>query len=544
MLLSFLTLVCEQCLGSVLKFPRVNMLWFTLVVLLLEVFILRGFCIGIFQFFIDFMALDNSGCPEESRIIKDDVMDDEHSDCEDGIADCNDDDSDYDDDNADTEEDDSPEDAIKANETILRLQEENATKARIVEQLKKTVDELIEGGLQTEQKVRDLERLNEEKEIKICSVTAEMKSLKKEMALKVKDAEDLKRENEDKDSTLIILNSTVTVLEMEKETLYRDLKEMETDNTATHSQLKNLTEELERLRKETRRKQYRIESLQKESDDRNVKISSLEDELEVLTNEKLRAEENLQQLEECKIEMAEQKKEVQKLKDQNLQRDGEILRLENECSLKQKEVISLLKETKNFVAEKMNGQKNEMMRRTVQLEFELADLKEDLETMEFEKMEAIVEIESLQEENSAKDTKIRSLEREVEILKEMANERMKEKEVSVKMVQTEHSVSPRKVGKKSSSGKTRCLRKPQINCQSLYQQMDKIEKELHQIRALKQPSADTKRSSKALAKTSSVKKPQNTEVHHKMMMESAARLQRLEQESAMVRKLYKINSVT
>ncbi|XP_066953359.1 coiled-coil domain-containing protein 102A-like [Macrobrachium rosenbergii] len=199
-----------------------------------------------------------------------------------------------------------------------------------------------------------------------------------------------------------------------------------------------------------------------------------------------------------------------------------------------------------------------MTRRKVQLEFELAETKEELETMEFEKMETIVEIERLQEENLAKDMKIESLETKLRILKEeKAIEKVKEHELIskekemynrkknlVKLVPIELPVSEKKVEEKETPDKPRCLRKPQINCKALYQRLDSIEEGIKQIEALEHHSTGTKRRSKALAKTPSVKKPLNTEVHHKMMMESAARLQRLEQESAMVRKLYKINSVT
>ncbi|XP_066964330.1 formin-1-like [Macrobrachium rosenbergii] len=173
------------------------------------------------------------------------------------------------------------------------------------------------------------------------------------------------------------------------------------------------------------------------------------------------------QLDRCKIEIVD-KEELEKLKEQNLQRYREVLQLENECTQKQKEVIHLLKESKTVVAEKSkaNGKLNEMTRRRVQLEFELAEAKEELETMEFEKMEATLELERLQEETLAKDTKIRSLETKVKILKgEKASEEMKghnlirkEKEVSrreknmIKMVPQEQPISERKAEKKKGFG--------------------------------------------------------------------------------------------
>ncbi|XP_066953317.1 flagellar attachment zone protein 1-like [Macrobrachium rosenbergii] len=100
-----------------------------------------------------------------------------------------------------------------------------------------------------EQKIRDLERLNQENESQISSMPAEIEKLGKEMALKAKETEELIRENEDKNSTLIILESTVVVLEMEKETLHQDLKKMENDKNATQVLLNKLNEDLERLEK-------------------------------------------------------------------------------------------------------------------------------------------------------------------------------------------------------------------------------------------------------------------------------------------------------
>ncbi|XP_066976788.1 paramyosin-like [Macrobrachium rosenbergii] len=512
------------------------------------------------------MALDDSGRPENSGTDKDQDMVDNDSDCKDDSSGCQeDDDSNREDDISDSEEGydseweeifhligQNTEEAIKENGNVLRLEKENIEKALIIEELKKKVEGLTEGGMKKEQDMRDLQRLIQEKETQISSMPAEMEKLRKEIALKAKDTEKLIMENEDKDSTLIILESTAVVLEMEKETLNRNLKEMESDRNKTHIQLNKLSEDLERLRAENRLKQNHVENLQKENEEKDLRINGLVDKLEVLNTEKQRAEENLQQLEQCKKEMEQTKKDVEKLEEQNFQRNRESLRLENECSQKQKVVISLLKETKSVVTEKINGKMNEMTRRTVQLEFELAETKEELEIMEFEKLEATVEIERLQQENFEKDQKIRSLETSVKMLKEeKANGTAKEKEVFherrnvVKMAPKEQSVPERKDEKTKSLDETRCLRKPQINCKALYRQMDNIEELLHQARAQKQPSAGTKTRSKALAKTPAVKKPINIEeVHKKMRLESASRLRRLEQDSKMVKNLYKINSVT
>ncbi|XP_066980124.1 calponin homology domain-containing protein DDB_G0272472-like [Macrobrachium rosenbergii] len=334
-----------------------------------------------------------------------------------------------------------------------------------------------------------------------------MEILKKEISQKEKETEKLVKENEDKDSTLIILESTVAVLEMEKTTLHHDLKEMENDRHATEVQLRKLIEDLESLREENRRKRHRFESLQKENDDKALRITGLEDQLEVLVIQKQRAEENLQQLAECEAEIGKSKNELEKLKQQNLLKDREILRLENECSLKQKEVIGLLEKSKSIVAEKANRKINAMTKTSVRLEFELAETKEELETMEFEKMEAIVETERLQEENLAKDTKIRSLETKVGVLKEKKkNETVEERQLitkekemfnkktnMVKLVPVEQLVSERKVGKKKALDKTRCLRKPQIDCKALYRRLDTNEEGLNQIRASELHSSVTKR---------------------------------------------------
>ncbi|XP_066982723.1 myosin-6-like [Macrobrachium rosenbergii] len=326
---------------------------------------------------------------------------------------------------------------------------------------------------------------------------------------------------------------------------------MESDRNETEVQLKRLNEDLQRLREENESKHNEFESLLKENEEKNRKINCLEHELEVLKIEKQRAEDNLQQLEECRTELAGRKKEADKLKEQNLQRDKEILQLQNECSQKQKEVIRL----------QANGKLTELTRNKVQLEFELAEMKEELETMEFEKMEAIVELESLQEESSAKDQKIRSLETELTILQEEKknkitkevgllcdeNELLEGKKNVVKIVTKEKPLPE----KKTDLDKTRCLRRPQIDCKGLYRRLDSIEEGINKLRTLEQSSAGTRRGTKkVLTKTSSLTKPNQTpkmsskELHKKMRLESAARLQRLEQESQMVKNLYKINSVT
>ncbi|XP_066981249.1 trichohyalin-like [Macrobrachium rosenbergii] len=475
-------------------------------------------CMDIVQFFTYFMALDDSGRPEDSGTDKDQDMVDDDSDClEDDDSDCLD-------------------EAIKKNGNILRLEEENIAKARMIEELKEKVERLAEGRLHMERDIRDLERLVQEKEKQICSLPAEMERLRKEIALKEKDTERLMKENEDKDSKIIILESTAVVLEMEKETLYHNLKEMESDRNRTYIQLSKLNENLERLRQENKMKQNYFENPQQENEDKDLRINGLIEKLEILNTEKQRADENLKQLEQCKKEMVEAKKGVGKLEEQNFQRDREILRLENECSQKQNLVIGLLNETKSAEAEKANRNLNELTRRRIQLEFELAETKEELETMEFEKLEATVDIERLQKDNFAKDKKIRSLESQVKMLKE---------EKTNGTVKKEQSASEKGDEKKKALGKTRCLRKPQINCKALYRQVDSIEEELRQIRAQKQPSAATKRRAKALAKTPAIKKPLSREESHKTMrIESAARLRRLEQDAKMLRNLYKINSVT
>ncbi|XP_066969102.1 uncharacterized protein MCAP_0864-like [Macrobrachium rosenbergii] len=518
------------------------------------------------------MALDNSDCPEESR-----AQDDDNSDCEDDDSSDSEDDegSDSEEDSSDSEEDSSAsqeeitnldisrkvEEATEENENVLRLEKERLQKDQLIIELKKKVEGLTEGELKMEQNMRDLERLNQEKERQIYSVSAEMRKLRNEMTEKAKETEVQIKEKEEKDQRLIILENTVVVLQMEKETLHRDLQRTENGRREMQVTMNKLNEDLEKLRQENGRKENHIESLNRQNENKTLKINDLEDELQILTTQKQMAHENSEQLDRCKIEIAEKKEELEKLKQQNLQKDREILRLQNECTQKHMEVICLLKESKTVVAEKpkANGKLNEMTRRRVQLEFELAEAKEELETMEFEKMEMTLELERLQEETLAKDTKIRSLETKVKILKgEKTSEEMKgnnlickEKEAcrreknKIKMVPQEQTTSEKKAGEKKTLDKTRCLKKPNINCKALYRQMDSIEEELRQIMALQRPSNGNKRHSQDPTKTPSNTKPLNRkETHQKMRLESAAKLRTLERESEMVRRLYKINAVT
>ncbi|XP_066947147.1 M protein, serotype 2.1-like [Macrobrachium rosenbergii] len=344
------------------------------------------------------------------------------------------------------------------------------------------------------------------------------------MTEKAKETEVQIKEREKKDQRLIILENTVVVLQMKKETLHRDLQQTENSRREMQVTINKLNEDLEKLRQENGRKQNHIESLNRQNENETLKINDLEDELQVLTTpQKQMAHENSEQFDRCKTEIVEKEEELEKLKEQNLQRDKEILRLQNECTQKQNEVICMLKESKSVVAEKpkANGKVNEMTRRRVQLEFELAEAKEELETMEFEKMETTLELERLQEDTLAKDTKIRSLETKVKILKgRKASEEMKghnlmrkEKEVckreknKIKMVPQEQAILERKAEEKKALYKTRCLRKPNINCKALYQQMDSIKEELRQIRALQRPSTGTKRHSKDPTKIYQIRSP-------------------------------------
>ncbi|XP_066938971.1 uncharacterized protein [Macrobrachium rosenbergii] len=348
------------------------------------------------------MALDSTDCPEESGLRKDET---EISDCEDDHS-CSEEDSDSDSeqDISDTEDDSNSEteeeilhlnairkleDVIKENENVVvRLEKESLQKDLMITELKKKVEGLTEGSLKTEQNMRHLQRLNQEKDRTIYSLSEEMENLRNEMTEKAKVTEAQIREKEETDQALIILENTVVVLELEKETLHRDLQQREDSETEMRAKINKLNEDLEGIRKENVRKQNRIESLQKENQHKTLMISGLEDELKDLTIEKQEAHQNLEHLHRCKKEIADKKEELENLKEQILQRDGEILRLEDDCNQKQEKIIGLLKESKTDVAEKSkaNGKANEMARRTVQLEFELAEAKDELETMEFEKL--------------------------------------------------------------------------------------------------------------------------------------------------------------
>ncbi|XP_066938970.1 uncharacterized protein [Macrobrachium rosenbergii] len=468
------------------------------------------------------MALDSTDCPEESGLRKDET---EISDCEDDHS-CSEEDSDSDSeqDISDTEDDSNSEteeeivhlnairkleDVIKENENVVvRLEKESLQKDLMITELKKKVEGLTEGSLKTEQNMRHLQRLNQEKDRQIYSLSEEMENLRNEMTEKAKVTETQIREKEETDQALIILENTVVVLELEKETLHRDLQQREDSETEMRAKINKLNEDLEGIRKENVRKQNRIESLQKENQHKTLMISGLEDKLKDLTIEKQEAHQNLEHLHRCKKEIADKKEELENLKEQILQRDGQILRLEDDCNQKQEKIIGLLKESKTAVAEKSkaNGKANEMARRTVQLEFELAEAKDELETMEFEKLEATLELERLQEETLAKDTKIRSLEAKVEILKAEKEMSRSEKNI-IKTVQQDQPTSDMKAEKEKVLNKTRCLREPKINCKVLYQQMDSIEEGLRQIVALQRPSTGTRTRSKDPAKTPSGNKP-------------------------------------
>ncbi|XP_066970097.1 ELKS/Rab6-interacting/CAST family member 1-like [Macrobrachium rosenbergii] len=489
--------------------------------------------------------------------------------CEDHYSDSREEDSlESEDHNSDTEQEITYLDAsrqveklIKENEIVSRLQQENFKKDEMINELKKKVEWLTEEGLKKEENIRYLESLSQQKDKQISSVSTEMQSLRNEVTEKAKDTELQIKEMEEKDQKLIILENTVVVLEMEKDTLHRELQERENIRTEMQVRLNKLNEDLQRMRQENVRKQKQVESLHRENEHKTLKLNGLEEKLQVLTTEKRLAQENLENLDLCKIEIAEKKEELEKLKEQNLHRDTQILRLENECTKKHKEFMDLLKESKSVVAEKSKaiGKMNEMTRRTIQLEFELAEAKEALEIMEFEKIEAILEIERLHEETSTKDTKITSLEKKVKILEgEKASEKMnghnlirEESEVCtkektmIKMVAQEQPVSETKAVEKKTLNKTRRLIKPKIDCKVLYQRMDIIEEGLRQIMALQRPSTEAKTHSKDPTTTPLDKTPLNkNDVHKKMRQESAARLRTLERESEMVKKLYKINSVT
>ncbi|XP_064116549.1 CAP-Gly domain-containing linker protein 1-like [Macrobrachium nipponense] len=493
-------------------------MWFLFaipVVLFTEVFILRGFGISMVRFFVDFSALDNPGCLEEagnlenqvvhSEIDELDISDNEEDDAsdneEDSQSDCEDDDS------SDSEEE-SPhldtsrkfEEVIMKNENaFLRLEKERLEKDQLINELAWKVKALTQGRMKMEEHIRDLELLNKEKDTQIHSMSEEMQILKSKIIEKAKVTEVQMKEREEKDQKLIILENTVVVLEMEKETLHRDLQLREEGRIEMQVRITELNEDLQSLRKENRRKEKTIESLKKESEQKTSKISDLEDGLQVLVAEKQMAQENVKQLYKCKAELVEKKEELEKLKEENLQKDRELLRLENECTLKQMEVIRLQKASQTVVAENptANGKLNEIRRRKVQLEFELAEAKEELETTEFEKMEAILELESLQEETLAKDTKIRGLETKVKMLTG------EEKRQGMKA-----PISERKAEEKKTLDKARCLRKPQINCEALSRQIDSLDEKRRQIK------------------------------------EFAANLRKLEQEAKMFRELYRKNADT
>ncbi|XP_064103298.1 testis-specific gene 10 protein-like [Macrobrachium nipponense] len=555
MILSLLSFVLNQCFAISAGFPHEKAVYINLVVLSIEVFILLGFCMDIVRFFNDFMALDN--CPslaitEEDKHLNDDMDDSMNEDVQD---DMDDDEQDCEEDEIPTSEDVSssaceetshlPSQTTQIYGIILTLQEELEEKVRLVDELSKKVEGLTEEGTKLARNITELERLNHEKDRQLLSMPAEMEELRREIALKAQETEKLRRENEDKDSSLIILENTVAVLDMEKETLRRDLQQKENSLTEMKNEVLMKNEDLKKLREDNRRKQNSIESLQKESEEVIFQRNGLENQLQVLTVEKKRAQENFKQLELCRIELADKRRELEDVKAHNLQRDREILRLENELSLKQNEVLGLIKGIEDIVAQRANGKINEMTRKVVQLEFKLAEMKEELETMEFEKMEAILELEKLHEEALAQDTKIGLLDmKRLEMISNAKDTVYKEKNLT-KMALKKQPGSDRKVGKESSQAKPRCLRKPQVNCNALYRQMDDIEEGILQIRELQRRSAANRRHSKASVKLPSVTKPISREqIHQKLRKESAANLQRLERDAAMVRNLYKGNYVS
>ncbi|XP_064103378.1 myosin-2-like [Macrobrachium nipponense] len=423
------------------------------------------------------------------------------------------------------------EEVIKENENLfLRFKKERLEKDQLIDELLDKVEGLTVAGLQMEEHIRQLERLNKDKERKISSMSEEMQKLKSEMIEKAKVTDVQRKENEERDQMLIILESTVSVLSMEKDTLHRNLQQNDKSRDEMQIKMNKLNQDLEGLRKENGRKEKNIENLKRENENKTLKMKGLEDELQVLTIQTQMAHENLKEL--------EQNEELEKLRKQNLQKDSEILRLESECTQKQLEVSGLLKESKSVVAEQptANGEMNELIRKIVQLEFDIAETKEQLEIRVFEEMEALMEIVRPQEEILAQDTKISCLGK-VRILNGPKN--YKEKEVC----RRERTIT--KAEDKKASDKTRCLKKPQINCRALYRRMDSIEEELRQIKGLQRPSAGTKRHSKAPNETPSIEKPLNRdELHQKMGLISAANLQRLERDAKMVRELYKINAVT
>ncbi|XP_064100878.1 cingulin-like [Macrobrachium nipponense] len=503
------------------------------------------------QFFVDFMASDSSACLDEAGNQEDEI---DHSGFEGDHVSGNEveygrsrnEEVDHPDSAEETRNLDTSrkfEEVIKENENLfLRFEKERLEKDQLIDELLDKVEGMTVAGLQMEEHIRQLERLNKEKERKKESAQCpkRCRSWKSEMIEnKRRRSQDVQRkENEERDQMLIILENTVSVLSMEKDTLHRNLQQNDKSRDEMQIKMNKLNQDLEGLRKENGRKEKNIEKLKRENENKTLRMKGLEDELQVLTIQTQMAHENLKELDQCKRELAEKNEELEKLRKHNLQKDSEILRLENECTQKQLEVSGLLKESKSVVAEQptANGKMNDLIRRIVQLEFDLAETKEQLETRVFEEMEALIEIVRPQEEILAQDTKIRCLGK-VKILNGPKN--YKEKEVC----RREKTVT--EAEDKKASDKTLCLKKPQINCRALYQQMDSIEEELRQIKGLQRPSAGTKRHSKAPNETPSIEKPLNRdELHQKMGLISAANLQRLERDAKMVRELYKINAVT
>ncbi|XP_064120192.1 uncharacterized protein MCAP_0864-like [Macrobrachium nipponense] len=499
------------------------------------------------QFFVDFMASDSSACLDEAGNQEDEIdhsgFEEDHvSDNEVKYGRSRNEEGDHPDSEEETRNLDTSrkfEEVIKENENLfLRFEKERLEKDQLIDKLLDKVEGLTVAGLQMEEHITQLERLNKEKERKISSMSEEMQKLKSEMIEKAKVTDVQRKENEERDQMLIILENTVSVLSMEKDTLHRNLQQNDKSRDEMQIKMNKLNQDLEGLRKENGRKEKNIEKLKRENENKTLKMKGLEDELQVLTIQTQMAHENLKELDQFKREFAEKNEELEKLRKQNLQKDSEILRLENECTQKQLEVSGLLKESESVVAEQptANGKMNDLIRRIVQLEFDLAETKEQLETRVFEEMEALMEIVRPQEEILAQDTKISCLGK-VKILNGPKN--YKENEVC----RRERTIT--KAEGKKASDKTLCLKKPQINCRALYRRMDSIEEELRQIKGLQRPSAGTKRPSKAPNETPSIEKPLNRdELHQKMGLISAANLQRLEREAKMVRELYKINAVT
>ncbi|XP_064122480.1 interaptin-like [Macrobrachium nipponense] len=500
------------------------------------------------QFFVDFMASNSSACLDEAGNQEDEIdhsgFEEDHvSDNEVEYGRSRNEEGDHPDSEEETRNLDTSrkfEEVIKENENLfLRFKKERLEKDQLIDKLLDKVEGLTVAGLQMEEHIRQLERLNKEKERKISSMSEEMQKLKSEMIEKEKVTDVQRKENEERDQMLIILENTVSVHSMEKDTLHRNLQQNDESRDEMQIKMNKLNQDLEGLRKENGRKEKNIEKLKRENENKTLKMKGLEDELQVLTIQTQMAHENLKELDQCKRELAEKNEELEKLRKQNLQKDSEILRVENECTQKLLEVSGLLKESKSVVAEQptANGKKNDLIRRIVQLEFDIAETKEQLETRVFEEMEALMEIARPQEEILAQDTKISCLGK-VKILNGPKN--YKEKEVC----RRERTIT--KAEDKKASDKTLCLKKPQINCRALYRRMDSIEEELRQIKGLQRPSsAGTKRHSKAPNETPSIEKPLNRdELHQKMGLISAANLQRLERDAKMVRELYKINAVT